>query len=90
MKALVTLKNLKCNKGKGKIIRNLSRILDVRIVDINVDNGTMFFVYANVTAFQKVKRELFRIGYPMQTPNYPKAMAPKIYGGGRSSEISAV
>lgn len=80
MKAVVTLKNLKCSEGKRKIQRNLSRILDIRIVDINVDNGTMFFVYANAAAFQKVKRELFRIGFPIKTPNYPIAVSPRIYG----------
>lgn len=90
MKAVVTVRNLKCKEGKRKIQRNLSRILDIRIVDIDVDKGTLFFIYANPIAFQKVKKELFRIGFPMQSSNYPIALTPKIYNGGRTSRIAAV
>ena len=90
MKAVVTVKNLKCKEGKRKIQRNLSQILDIRIVDINVDNGKLIFLYANPTSFQKVKQELFRIGYPMESSNYPKAFSSEIYGGGRTSESIAM
>ena len=89
MKAVTNLKNLECKEGKNKIVRNLSRILDIRIIDIDVENKILVFAYANPPALQKVKQELFRIGYPMQSSNYPRAISSKIYGG-RTSGIAAL
>ena len=66
MRALAKLQNLKTEECKRTIVRNLSRILDIRIIDIDVNNGMIFFLYGTPIAFQKVKQELWRIGYPMQ------------------------
>ncbi len=67
MKAIANIRNLESEKGKNTILRNLGRILDICIIDIDIDNGLLFFLYANPLAFEKVKQELFRIGYPLQS-----------------------
>ncbi|TLP81770.1 hypothetical protein [Maribacter sp. ACAM166] len=89
MKAIANIKNLQCEEGKNRIIRNLHRILDIRILDIDVENGMMFFLYASPIALQQVKQELQRIGYPMQSCKYPEPLSPKTYGGGQTTELAS-
>jgi len=69
MKALAILKNLDSESCKPVIVRNLNRILDIRIIDIDVDNGMLHFLYNGQSAFESVKKELRRIGYPIQQCN---------------------
>ena len=66
MKAHATLKNLNSESCKPVIIRNLNRILDVRIIDIDVDSGMLHFLCNGQLALEKVKKELARIGFPVQ------------------------
>ncbi|MFX0557908.1 hypothetical protein ACOCEA_14000 [Maribacter sp. CXY002] len=66
MKKLATLKNVESIKNKNIIIRNLSRIMDIRIMDIDMDNGIICFIYENPKTFEQVKKELSRIGLPIQ------------------------
>lgn len=65
MKAMAKLKNLESESCKNTIIRNLNRILDIRIINIDVENSTMLFLFANPISLQHVKQELKRIGYPI-------------------------
>ena len=69
MKALAILKNLDSETCKPIIVRNLNRILDIRIIDIDVNNGMLHFLYNGQSAFESVKQELRRIGYPIQKCN---------------------
>lgn len=69
MKALAILKNLDSESCKPVIVRNLNRILDIRIIDIDVNNGMLHFLYNGQSAFESVKKELQRIGYPIQQCN---------------------
>ena len=71
MKAVVHIKNLNCDEGKKMIVRNLSRIMDIRIIDIDIEMGQLLFLYATPLAFHKVRQELARIGYPIQSGRYP-------------------
>ncbi|MEX0289191.1 MAG: hypothetical protein AB3N14_08755 [Flavobacteriaceae bacterium] len=66
MKALATLKNLDSDGCKSIIVRNLSRILDIRIIDIDVKNGLIHFLYNSANTLKAVKNELARLGYPVQ------------------------
>ena len=66
MKAQVRLENLKTEKGKKTIIRNLSRIMDIHIENIDIRKHVMSFFYSSPATFQKVKMELSRIGYPIR------------------------
>lgn len=66
MKAHATLKNLNSESCKPVIIRNLNRILDIRIIDIDAENGILHFLCNGKLALEKVKKELARIGFPVQ------------------------
>ena len=70
MKATVKIKDLKYSEGKHMIVRNLSRIMDIRILDINVESRTISLIYDSDLAFEKVKSELRRIGYPIVKCTY--------------------
>ena len=65
MKAIAQIEKLNSDQCKHIIVRNLSRIMDIRILDIDLENKTLSFVYESIAAFDKVKRELWRIGYPL-------------------------
>lgn len=67
MKAVAKIKNLQSDNERHIIIRNLSRILDIKVLEIDVVNGRLLFLYASPSAFQKVKQELCRLGYPIQS-----------------------
>lgn len=69
MKAYATLKNFDSETCKPIIVRNLNRILDIRIIDIDVENGILHFLYNGQKALESVKKELCRIGYPIHTFN---------------------
>ncbi len=65
MKAIALIEKLNSDRGKHIIVRNLSRIMDIRILDIDLENKTVSFVYDSSIAIDKVERELCRIGYPL-------------------------
>ncbi|MEK6152226.1 hypothetical protein WIW50_03160 [Flavobacteriaceae bacterium 3-367] len=65
MRALAKIQHLRSDACKQKIIRNLSRLMDIRIIDIDVDNQMIFFLFEGPLAFHRVKQELWRIGYPI-------------------------
>ena len=66
MRARVQLSNLSSERGKMTIIRNLSRIMDIRIVEIDLKERALSFLYQNNKAYEDVKRELKRIGHPIE------------------------
>jgi hypothetical protein len=65
MKATAKIADLKSIESQNTIIRNLSRILDIRIVDIDIIRGMVSFLYDSPGCFEKVKQELRRIGHPI-------------------------
>jgi len=65
MKAVAQIEKLNSDLCKKTVRRNLSRIMDIRILDIDLENKTLSFVYDSIAAIEKVKRELWRIGYPL-------------------------
>jgi hypothetical protein len=69
MKAHATLKNVDSESCKPIIMRNLNRILDIHIIDIDIENGILNFLCNGQLTFEKVKKELSRIGYPIQHCN---------------------
>ncbi len=72
MKAVANIQNLRSEKGKSIIVRNLHRILDICIIDIDTDNGLLCFLYPSPPSFKKVREELERIGFPMVSCKFPK------------------
>jgi hypothetical protein len=65
MKAIAQIEKLHSDRCRHIIVRNLSRIMDIRILDIDLEKKTLSFVYESIAAIEKVKRELWRIGYPL-------------------------
>ena len=90
MKAVANLMNLKSMEGKRTILRNLSRILDIRIIYIDIDKGILLFLYANPIAVQKVRQELLRLGYPIQSFQGPNPDASYRIFRGNSTEMASV
>ncbi|MCK0190391.1 hypothetical protein [Arenibacter sp. F20364] len=71
MTALIKVEQLISEENKNVITRNLSRILDLRILDIDTFNKTIALVYDNPFVLDKAKKELCRVGYSLQTPAHP-------------------
>tara|TARA_R110001606_G_scaffold88998_1_gene200213 strand:- start:809 stop:1024 length:216 start_codon:yes stop_codon:yes gene_type:complete len=66
MTTLLKVEQLISEESKNIIFRNLSRILDLRIVDIDIINKTIALVYNNPYVLDKAKKELGRVGYSLQ------------------------
>lgn len=65
MTTLIKIEQLNSEEGKNIITRNLSRILDLRILDIDIINKTISIVYNNPFVLDKAKTELGRVGYSL-------------------------
>lgn len=89
MKAVANLQNLKCDEDKKVILRNLSRIMDLRIISIDIENNMLHFLYARPITFQKAKKELLRIGFPIQSCKLNEGKTKSRYGKDiiQSSEV---
>lgn len=72
MNAIATIDNLNSSDSQSCIVRNLSRILDLRILDIDIKNKTIHLIFDSVTAFELARRELLSIGYPISKHSYPE------------------
>lgn len=72
MKAMANVQNLCSENGKSIIVRNLHRILDICIIDIDAENGLLYFLYPCPLSLKKVREELERIGFPMVSCKFPK------------------
>lgn len=70
MKAVAQIKNLNSETCKRIIVRNLSRIMDIRIMEIDAETQTLTFLYENNSAFEKVKRELYHLDFPILQCTY--------------------
>lgn len=65
MNTRVTLQNVDSSSCKKIILRNLKRIMDIRIIDFDEKNGVLHFAYYDQHSFDQVKNELRRIGHPI-------------------------
>lgn len=62
------------------ILRNLSRILDIRVIDIDIENGILHFLYINPIGLQRVKQELTRIGFSIEPLNIRPSRPSFLHG----------
>lgn len=62
MKTLIQINKMNAPKSAGMITRNLSRIMDIRILDVDTKTGKIWISYASPLALNMVYRELERIG----------------------------
>ena len=70
MRAIAEIEDLQTPECKNTIVRNLSRIMDIRILDIDLEQRTLSLVYDSIAAFEKAKKELWRIGHPISQCQY--------------------
>ena len=63
MKAIVYLDNLRSEAAKSLIMRNISKIMDVKVVEIDLQKKAISFLCVNKKAIEKVKSELKRLGF---------------------------
>jgi hypothetical protein len=89
MRVVAELKNLESEAGKHIIVRNLHRILDIRILDIDVQNGRLIFLYARPIALEMVRRELLRLGYPVQSYKFQGQLPMLNKSGHASGEMAS-
>ncbi|WP_170218306.1 hypothetical protein [Flagellimonas lutaonensis] len=74
---MAKIRDLKSNEAKQLIVRNLNRILDFCILDIDIERGTLYFIYATPLTLEKAKRELRCIGHPMDYCILQKSISKK-------------
>ena len=65
MRTYATLKNFSSSEGKDMIVRNLNRILDIVILDMDIENSTITFLHVSAATLDRAKRELKSIGFPI-------------------------
>jgi hypothetical protein len=65
MIAQVYLANLRSEQYKHRIIREINRIKDVRVLELDMNTQILLFQYNTTLAYKKVEKELWRLGYPM-------------------------
>lgn len=84
MNAIAKIGNLNSNKDKIVILRNLSRIMDIRIIDLEVGKGSLIFLYYSPIALERVKQELWRIGYPLRYFKCQTSNSPNLQSDGKT------
>lgn len=89
MKAIAKIGNLIPNNDKMMILRNLSRIMDIRVIDLEVDTGRLIFLYYSPIGLEQVKQELWRIGYPIRHFKFLSTLSPNLQGDGSSETAFA-
>ncbi|MEH6408024.1 MAG: heavy-metal-associated domain-containing protein [Leeuwenhoekiella sp.] len=65
MKTVLKIQNLHSPEGKNIIERSLSRILDMRIVEVDFKKKFVAVIYETPDVLEKIKRELWNIGFPI-------------------------
>jgi hypothetical protein len=66
MTTLLKVEQIISEESKNIITRNLSRILDLRILDIDTIHKTISLVYNNPFVLDMAKKELGRVGYSLE------------------------
>ena len=72
MKATVYFDNLASEAARCSILRNISRIMDVKVVEIDLHKQALSFLCVNHKAVEKVKSELKRLGFPVKKVFLPR------------------
>ncbi len=79
MKTTVKVQNLKCGGCANTISKKISSLKNIDDVLVNVDTSEVSFGYGGVEDFETVKKELFKLGYPLEGENNPSISQAKSY-----------
>jgi hypothetical protein len=89
MKAVAKIGDLISTKDKLMILRNLGQIMDIRVIDLEVDTGRLFFHYYSPIAIEQVKQELWRIGHPIRYFKFLSPISPNLQNNGKNETAFA-
>lgn len=89
MKAIAKIGSLITIKDKMTILRNLGRIMDIRVIDLELGTGKLTFLYYNPIALEQVKQELWRIGYPIGHFKFLSRSSPNLQSEGSTETAMA-
>ncbi|MDL5510481.1 hypothetical protein QSE00_01550 [Arenibacter sp. M-2] len=89
MKAIAKIGSLITNRDKMIILRNLSRIMDIRVIDLDIDTGKLIILYYSPIALEQVKQELWRIGYPIGQFKFLSRLSPNLHSEGSTETAIA-
>ncbi len=64
MRVNLKIQNLQSDECQRVIERNLSRILDMRIVNVDLRKRVISIIYDSPEVLDKIVRELWSIGFP--------------------------
>jgi copper chaperone CopZ len=79
MKTTVKIQNLKCGGCANTINKKVSALKNIEDVFVNVETDEVSFGYGSAEDFEMVKKELFKLGYPLEGENNPKVSKAKSY-----------
>jgi hypothetical protein len=66
MRTFAILKNFSSSAATDTISRNLQRILDIVILDMDCEKSSITFLHSSLATLEKAKRELLSIGFPIK------------------------
>ncbi len=66
MRTFATLENLSTAKEKNIIVRNLNRIMDIVVLELDIENSSITFLHATKMGLENAKRELNCLGFPIR------------------------
>ncbi len=65
MRTFATLENLSTTQEKNIIVRNLNRIMDIVVLELDIENSSITFLHASKIGLENAKRELNCLGFPI-------------------------
>ncbi|HUH46293.1 MAG TPA: hypothetical protein VLZ54_04000 [Arenibacter sp.] len=71
MKAIANLRQSISIQDKQRILNALNTILDIRAIDLDIENGVLVFRYQNRLALDLAERKLWDMGHPITSYSYP-------------------
>lgn len=71
-KAIANLGQSIPKQDKQLILNTLSTLMDIKVMELNIENGTLFIQYQNGLALELMERKLSKIGHPVISYIYPE------------------
>lgn len=89
MKAIANLRQSISVQDKQRILNVLNTLMDIRAIDLDIENGVLLFRYQNRLALDLAERKLSELGYPIVSYSYPDRR-PLSFNGNDSDYDSLV
>ncbi len=66
MKTSVAIQNLKCGGCENTIVKKLHALKGITDISVNISDSILSFSYETKNGLETVKKELSRLGYPIE------------------------